>query len=574
MGISFRQCIFNFNPANLDTTDCKPKDTRPGHTGIVDANGGGSIYVPVYAYGDAQLETPVSIAVNRSPATGNPNAPHVYIPCDAQHDCAIVGVTQGATFVVPISFGSSPVACPQGVFGPQGSGSAAATRAMFKWSASVCQPPRSLPISYATHNEQDAYSDFFRRPPLALDFGVTGLGPYGGAQSGPSPSPSGSATTRGYKLAPLTASGVVLAYLAYQNNLGSQGAQITTLTLTPDLIAKMFMGRLTNFARTKAITDLNPGITFPSQSHLFARADHNSETYIFSSWLSAVAPNTWQPPQGTSPDTFPSSLGAATQLGEREVALQIVDPPNGFDAGVVYIGLMDSSTAAFYGLPTVRIAMPDGSAVSANSDSILEAISDSTARSDGTLVPQWSNSGDPDAWPMPMITYMIAPTDTIDPARGDQLARFLRYAVQDGQTLFTDNDGYVRLPGPLVQVSLAVADKIPVPVPPPTPSPSPAASLPALPSLPPLPAETLPPVSSSIGASSSRTSAGASNSRIAALSYSQGLELAAAAHEEVGPPEKYVLAAVVGLTSLVIVGGLGLQLWARRRARLIAGPRT
>jgi hypothetical protein len=307
-----------------------------------------------------------------------------------------------------------------------------------------------------------------------------------------------------------------------------------------------------------------------------ARAEYNSETYIFMRWLSAAAPSTWKPPASTSPDIFPSGIGPDTKLGEKATAIEVVDPPTGFDSAQVYVGLMDSSTAAFYGLPTVRIAMPDGSIVSANSDSILEAINDSQVAGDGTLVPQWSNAADPDAWPMPMLTYMIAPTNTIDPAKGDILAKFLRYAVQDGQTLLTDVDGYARLPGPLVQTSLGVADLIPVPAPPPTPSPSaspapPPAALPPLPSLPPIPAL---PAGTSAGAASSARNGGApaSNSRIAALSYSQGIALAAFAPQERGVPEEYIFAALIGLALLLTATGFGLQLWARWRARRMVGP--
>jgi hypothetical protein len=56
---------------------------------------------------------------------------------------------------------------------------------------------------------------------------------------------------------------------------------------------------------------------------------------------------------------------------------------------------------------------------------------------------------------------MIAPTNTIAPDRAQTLAQFLRYAVQDGQTLQTDANGYAPLPANLVQRSLAVADDIP-----------------------------------------------------------------------------------------------------------------
>jgi ABC-type phosphate transport system substrate-binding protein len=436
----FRQCDANFDPANLNSIDCTARNIRT--FALTDSSGGGNTYVPVYAYGDDRLAN----AVGARDALGNV----IKIPCDATHDCAVVAETNlGHLYAARISFAPSPADCPPlGPSGVLGSGSAAATRAMYRWSVSTCLPPQSLAIEYVTSNERSAYQDFFAG---LTDFGITGLGPY-------PPTPPSQAPT--YELAPMSASGVVLAYRAYNLVDGSQGSQITTLTLTPDMIAALFMGQINDMGRYPGVAALNPGIQFPHRTHVVARAENNSETYIFTSWLAAVAPNTWRPPSSPSPDIFPST-GVDLKFGEQATALNVVDPFAGFDYSVVYIGLMDSSTAAFYGLPTVRIAMPDGSTLSASSDSILRAISDSTPAPDGTLVPRWNNTADPTAWPMPMVTYMIAPTNTIAPDRAQTLAQFLRYAVQDGQTLQTDANGYAPLPANLVQRSLAVADDIP-----------------------------------------------------------------------------------------------------------------
>ena len=277
----FRQCIVNFNPAKMGTTDCAPLNLQL--LGRADANGTGRTYFPVYAFGDDKLETPASIAVNRDPRYGgNAAAPHVKIPCDSQHDCVLVAVTSlRHRYTAQLSFAPNPNACPpEGANAVQGSGSAAAMRAMYLWTGATCLPPRSLSTSYISHNEQDAYLDFFKGQLQATDFGVTGLGG----------SPPASSTTPSYKLAPLTASGVVLAYRAYDN----RGTQITNLTLTPDIIAGIYMQQIFNFGATPAITALNPGINFPSRTQAGARAEHNSETYIFLKWLAATAPNTWK----------------------------------------------------------------------------------------------------------------------------------------------------------------------------------------------------------------------------------------------------------------------------------------
>ena len=50
----------------------------------------------------------------------------------------------------------------------------------------------------------------------------------------------------------------------------------------------------------------------------------------------------------------------------------------------------------------------------------------------GLLEPNFETD-DPDAYVMPMVTYLVAPMDTITPEEGSVLASFLKYAVTDGQ---------------------------------------------------------------------------------------------------------------------------------------------
>ncbi len=522
----FRQCIAL--PLNV-STDCTPVNTRI--LGFADQTGSGGTFFPVYAYANDLLK----------------NAAGVPIPCDAKNVCSVLATTNyHHTYIVQVSFAPSPAACPPvGPSAVTGSGAAGATRAMFKWSAATCVPPKSVTVSYITGNEHDAYDNFARG---LTEFGVTGLGPY-------PPKESGGPT---FKLAPLTVSGVVIAYRAYDQN----GSQITNLTLTPDLIAGLFMGQISNFAATRAITALNPGIAFPPRTSVVARAEFNSETYILNQWLTAAAPTVWKPPAPPSPDIFPAT-GIDLKFGERADAIDIVDPPNGFDTSVVYVGVVDSTTAAFYGLPTAKIRMPNGATLSATPDSILKAVNDSVQLPDGTLVPQWANFADPAAWPMPNVTYLIAPTSAIDPVRGRTIATFLRFAVQDGQQMLGGVDGYVRLPVALAADSLAVADRIPVPAPPPSPVPSPPQF-----NRPALPGQVPGPGGGSSGASSQPgASTVASETRVATLTYGQGVGLTAAAQQQSGVPPQFALPTLLGLTVLSTVIGVGLQAWAVWAAR-------
>ncbi|HEX3538803.1 MAG TPA: hypothetical protein VHT75_00040 [Acidimicrobiales bacterium] len=126
-----------------------------------------------------------------------------------------------------------------------------------------------------------------------------------------------------------------------------------------------------------------------------------------------------------------------------------------------------------------------------------------------------------------------------------------------------------------MRASLAVADQIPVPLPPPAGgggSVLPPSTLPPLPPLPPggsNPGGPSPSPCASASASACPGGTGASDTRIATLSYSQGLQLATAGHDEMGVPNQYLLPILLGLTLLLTGGGLGLQLWAGLRARRV-----
>jgi hypothetical protein len=119
------------------------------------------------------------------------------------------------------------------------------------------------------------------------------------------------------------------------------------------------------------------------------------------------------------------------------------------------LGLMDSSAAQFYGVPTANIKLKNGTIVSATTESIAQALSDSTLNSDNTLTP----SASPNDYPAVMPTYMMVPTSGITPEQGAAVANFLRYAVTDGQHVLPA--GYAPLPRNLVERSLDIADKIP-----------------------------------------------------------------------------------------------------------------
>jgi hypothetical protein len=86
-------------------------------------------------------------------------------------------------------------------------------------------------------------------------------------------------------------------------------------------------------------------------------------------------------------------------------------------------------------------------------------LSRATTNADGVTVrPNFADT-DPEDYPMPMVTYVTAPTSKVYEGRGITLRKFLTYAVGDAQT--TLPDGYVPLSSAMVQQTQDAIGKIP-----------------------------------------------------------------------------------------------------------------
>jgi phosphate transport system substrate-binding protein len=397
-------------------------------------------------------------------------------PCDYQNACSI-GVFNDAdpldistAAFAAIAFGKPPSACPAPT-GAQilGDGEAAANRAMNTWEVAECGAPSNLAVGYTLGDSNDARSHFIGG---LDDYAVTGT-PFSDdelqqlQQNG-----------QQFGYAPLTASALVLAYNIYSYNQAQAavGPRVTNLVLTPRQIAAIFTGQLLNwndpFWGVGTLNPQAPGFILPANVSAIARAEHSADTWLFTGFMNATAADVWT---GGVTDTFPSGGIVQDVTGANNVALAVAQPANGQFNSWGYIGFMDSSLADYYGLPTARIQFPSGDDVAATPDTIAKAIADATVNPDGTTITPDYSLTDTAAYPMPFVTYAIAPENKIDPAKGDVLRGFLDYAVHDGQS--TVSNGYAPLPDDMVKETEAVIKKIPtVSDHSPSPSPSPSSS--------------------------------------------------------------------------------------------------
>lgn len=121
---------------------------------------------------------------------------------------------------------------------------------------------------------------------------------------------------------------------------------------------------------------------------------------------------------------------------------------------------MDSSEADFFGLLPASLQNAAGAFVGPSAQSITAALNDATKNPDGTLSPNLDDTGDPAAYPLPMVTYALvstAPQQTADEAAQlkDLLTNLVTYSYNGGSASEPLPSGYVPLPSSLYSQAMS-----------------------------------------------------------------------------------------------------------------------
>jgi phosphate transport system substrate-binding protein len=364
--------------------------------------------------------------------------------CDYQHACQLgvfpkVDALSGAVFA-DIAFSFPPDACPAPTGTTAGgSGDDTSNLSMFNWSADVCQTPQSLSIHYIGSNSYDGLDNFADE---SSDF----------AASTQPLSASNERTARAHHrkwaYAPLNESGLVLAYnIVDQRN----GQRITDLKLTPDLIAKIFTKSELGIWNVAEVLEINPGHTFPPLVGAVGRADHTPSTLLLTRYMKATAPDVYTCDPTNNYSTSACDLGVTLKTTPEDTAAAVWQHTDADLAQTGYIGWMDSSTAAFYGLPAAQIQTQADPPVyqSPTQASIDKGISDATVNPDGVTI-KARFTGDPDSYPLPEMTVAVLPTTCISDDLKTALSSFTTWAVADGQSADNLPIGYFTLSSDLV----------------------------------------------------------------------------------------------------------------------------
>jgi ABC-type phosphate transport system substrate-binding protein len=425
--------------------------------GISDKNGNGSGVVPV-ATGKVNTQQDGSDVPGYTFKCGPADSCDLWVTNDT------LDMSQG--IFVPIGFQVPPGACAGSGTSLSGSGTASGFMQFLNLAIDACSPPDNIDLSLVLQTSAKSLDDY-----------IGGFSPFAVSSvamtNGQKQQMNAAGRTAGY--APVLASGEVFAFRIYDTKTQNQ---VTHLTLTPELLAKIFSGQL-KYWNIPAIKALNPSVHFPSTIAAIGRGEATEETYQVTKWFWENAQDAWKAAgKGVKPslnpftgptDTLPSLASSPNPVALVSWANIMANTvrTGGADYGSLTqygtIGYMDSSVAARYGLATVTIKFPNGKRVAATPKTIQNGIGGMHKDIYGVFHPNWTLQSK-SAYPLPVVSYMVIPRGAkksdSPPSQevGDALTKVVKLAVGAGQ----DNlaRGYAPLPQALVQEANTVAGQV------------------------------------------------------------------------------------------------------------------
>ena len=215
----------------------------------------------------------------------------------------------------------------------------------------------------------------------------------------------------------------------------------TSLQLTGDVVADIFLGKITKWNDTR-IASLNPGATLPASDILVVhRSDGSGTTFIFTDYLSAVS-SAWREGPGKGKEVqWPAGLGAK---GNEGVAGQVKQTPGA-------VGYVELAYAKQNNLSMASIRNAAGQYVAPT----IAAVTAAAEGASQTLPPDTDyrisivNAPSAAAYPISSFTWMLVYRSATDTVKQRKLVDFLKWALTEGEKSAESLD-YAPLPASMI----------------------------------------------------------------------------------------------------------------------------
>jgi phosphate transport system substrate-binding protein len=217
---------------------------------------------------------------------------------------------------------------------------------------------------------------------------------------------------------PTVAGAVVLAY----NVNDSAGTAVPMgLKLTPEVIAGIFLGQITNWNDAQLV-ELNPDAKLPDQDIVVARrSDGSGTTFLFTSYLSQVSEE-WKANVGAGTSVeWPVGLGGK---GNEGVAGIVKGQPGS-------IGYVELAYATENNLSYAYVRNQAGSFIEPNLATTTAASNAAVADMPEDLGQLLVNAPGPDSYPIAGYTFLLVYQDMEDCAKARELIGFIEWALSE-----------------------------------------------------------------------------------------------------------------------------------------------
>jgi phosphate transport system substrate-binding protein len=236
---------------------------------------------------------------------------------------------------------------------------------------------------------------------------------------------------------------VVIGPISVAYNLSG----VTTLKLTPDVLASIFQGKITSW-NNSAITSINPGVSLPNTPITLAvRSDSSGTTQNFSLFLEKAAPSTWT--LGSS-STIKWPATARAGNGNGGVAQIVKSTPGA-------IGYVDYADAKATGLTSAEVKNKDGNYVAPSTSSATAAADGTTVASNLTFHAVWAPGAQ--SYPITYQSWVLVFETQSSSNTAKMLQAYIGYLLGAGQQLLPGL-GYAPLPTNLDNMAKAQLSKI------------------------------------------------------------------------------------------------------------------
>lgn len=196
----------------------------------------------------------------------------------------------------------------------------------------------------------------------------------------------------------------------------------TTLKLTPDIIAGIFLGGISKWDDAK-IKAANPGVNLPSKAiEVIHRSDGSGTTFCFTDYLSKISPE-WQKKVGTNDSVqWPLGLGGKGSDGVEGLIKQTPDS----------IGYVELFYAVQNKMTFADLQNAAGKFVTPSFKGVSEAAANSKEMPADFRV-SITNAPGAGSYPISTFTWMLVPSEIKDPAKKKAITGFLAWMLTTGQ---------------------------------------------------------------------------------------------------------------------------------------------